>query len=184
MKIYTKTGDDGETGLFGGPRVVKHHPRIAAYGDVDELNAVIGWARCESPPRETPEALARVQGQLFAVGAELASPNPPAMGTEMIGDKQIAFLEQTIDWHESGLAPLREFILPGGSRGAAALHMARTVCRRAERNVVALSQTPGEQVSPRIIIYMNRLSDLLFVLARTANAEAGRGDVPWEKEPL
>jgi cob(I)alamin adenosyltransferase len=180
MKIYTKTGDEGETGLFAGPRVPKCHPRIAAYGEVDELNTVIGVARAEGPPAEIDELLGRIQNELFSVGAELATPDPAKHGTNLIGEPQVLALEQAIDRFEAGLAPLKQFILPGGSRAAAALHLARAVCRRAERKVVALAQS-GTAVSPALIRYLNRLSDLLFVLARGANSAAGLADVPWEK---
>jgi cob(I)alamin adenosyltransferase len=182
MKIYTKTGDNGETGLFGGPRVPKDSPRIEAFGAVDELNALVGLARAESLPREIDELLARIQSELFDLGAQLATPDPAAHGTALIGAGQIAALEAAIDGFEATLKPLQQFILPGGARGAAALHVARTVCRRAERRVVALSHTAGNNVSADLIVYLNRLSDLLFVLARAANAAAGEGDVPWKKQ--
>lgn len=182
MKIYTKTGDSGETGLFGGPRVRKDSLRIEAYGTVDELNAVLGFARAESLPPEIDNLLARVQSELFDVGAELATPEPRQHGTALVGPGHIAELERDIDRFEATLAPLKQFILPGGTRGAAALHVARTVCRRAERCVVALVHTPSEIVSNEIVIYLNRLGDLLFVLARAANAASGQADVPWKKQ--
>jgi cob(I)alamin adenosyltransferase len=182
MKIYTKTGDSGETGLFGGPRVPKDSPRIEAFGAVDELNALVGLARAESLPPEIDELLARIQSELFDLGAQLSTPDPAAHGTALIGAGQIAALETAIDRFEATLTPLKQFILPGGTRGAAALHVARTVCRRAERRVVALSHTTDSIVSADLIIYLNRLSDLLFVLARAANAAAGHGDVPWKKQ--
>lgn len=181
MKIYTKTGDQGETGLFGGPRVRKDHPRIEAYGTVDELNALLGVVRSESPPEEIDALLAEIQNSLFDLGAELASPDPARMGTSNIGPEQIARLEKAIDRCEAGLPPLKTFILPGGARPAAWLHLARTVCRRAERRLISLAQ--GETVSGHLIVYLNRLSDLLFILAREANQQAGRTDVPWEKPP-
>src|SRR5438270_6184221 len=182
MKIYTKTGDSGETGLFGGPRVRKDSPRIEAYGTVDELNAVLGFARGESLPPEIDHLLARVQSELFDVGAELATPEPQQHGTALVGPRHISELERAIDRFVAPLAPLKQFILPGGTRGAAALHVARTVCRRAERRVIALVHAPAETISNDIVIYLNRLGDLLFVLARAANAAAGQGDVRWKKQ--
>src|SRR5579883_2858411 len=139
MKIYTKTGDDGQTGLFAGPRVRKDHPRITSYGTVDELNALLGLVRSESPPAGLDLLIERIQNELFDLGAELATPDPERHGLRILGPKQIAALEAAIDLHESHLEPLRQFVLPGGSRTAALLHLARTVCRRAERDVVALA---------------------------------------------
>lgn len=179
MKIYTKTGDAGETGLFGGPRVRKDSPRIEAYGTVDELNAVLGLARCGPLPGEIDALLARVQHELFDLGAELATPEPARLGTATLGPAHVAALEAAIDHHEAALEPLSEFILPGGTRPAAELHLARTVCRRAERRLVAL--WASERISGQLIVYLNRLGDLLFVLARAANRAAGRPDVPWHK---
>lgn len=180
MKIYTRTGDLGETGLFGGPRVSKDAPRIEAYGTVDELNSVLGLARAESPPPALDALLARVQNELFDLGAELASPDPARQGTGVLGMRQVAELEQAIDRLETDLPPLKQFVLPGGCRGAACLHLARTVCRRAERRVVGLSHTEAERVAPHLLIYLNRLSDFLFVAARWLNAQAGVADVPWQ----
>lgn len=180
-KIYTKTGDDGETGLFGGPRVAKDDVRIEAYGAVDEVNSFLGLARCEKLSTETDALLAAVQNELFSLGAELATPNPSKHGTELISQRQIEALEQAIDKHDAKLAALRTFILPGGTRAAALLHVARTVCRRAERRVVTLRRTNRNTVRTECIVYLNRLSDLLFVLARAANAGAGQVDVPWQK---
>lgn len=181
MKIYTKTGDAGETGLFGGGRVSKDHPRVTAYGDVDELNAAIGVARAAPPEKLAAELLEQIQRDLFAVGAELAAPEPAKLSKTLaghpIGEPDVTRLERAIDAHEALLPPLREFILPGGSPKAAGLHFARTTCRRAERSVVALRHAAA--VSPAILRYLNRLSDLLFVLARAANAQAGRPDVRW-----
>ena len=182
-KIYTKTGDSGETGLFGGPRVKKDSARIEAYGTVDELNAVLGLARTEALPTEVDEALARIQNVLFEIGAELATPNPAAHGIQTVGATHIAALETWIDHHESQLPPLKTFILPGGSRGAGYLHLARTVCRRAERRLVTLLAQPQQRVSTQLVIYLNRLSDLLFVLARATNAAAQQPDVPWHRGP-
>jgi cob(I)alamin adenosyltransferase len=181
MRIYTRTGDEGETGLFGGPRVRKDDARIEAYGTVDELNAAIGIARCESLPPEIDQCLLRVQNELFSVGAELATPDPDKHGTALIGDRHIAALEAAIDRLEEGLPKLRTFILPGGSRGAALLHVARGVCRRAERCVVTLARIPAMSVSPRMIRYLNRLGDYLFVAARTAASAAGSPEISWEK---
>ncbi len=180
MKIYTKTGDQGETGLYGGPRVRKDHPRIEAYGAVDELNAVLGLVRAESPPAEIDALLAEIQNLLFDLGAQLATPEPARMGTENIGAAQISRIETAIDRFEAGLEPLKVFILPGGTRAAAGLHLARTVCRRAERRLISLAAS--ETISEALIVYLNRLGDLLFVLAREANRAAGRPDVPWEKQ--
>ena len=183
MKIYTKTGDSGETGLFGGGRIPKDSLRVAAYGEVDELNAALGMARALDPPEFADALLQAIQRDLFTVGAELATPDPDKLHKALsrsraaIGESDITALEHAIDGHESRLEPLKNFILPGGAPKAAALHLARTVCRRAERAVVALAR--DEQISPAILRYLNRLSDLLFVLARAANAHAGRPDVKW-----
>ena len=181
MKIYTKTGDEGETGLFAGPRVPKDHPRIEAYGDVDELNSVLGVVRAAGPPAELDELLARIQNELFSVGAELATPDPVKQGTNLIAEAHVVALEQAIDRFEARLTPLKQFVLPGGTQPAALLHLARTVCRRAERRVMALVHASNEPISQIIIRYLNRLSDLLFVLARGANSAAGWADVPWNK---
>lgn len=181
MKIYTKTGDSGETGLFAGPRVSKDDPRIEAYGTVDELNTILGLARCEALPSEIDTFLARVQNELFDMGAELATPDPQARGTNLISSAQVMALEKTIDRFEANLPILKTFILPGGTCGAAWLHLARTVCRRAERRVVTLMGCPGQAVSSNVLVYLNRLSDVLFVLARAVNAAAGQADVKWQK---
>lgn len=178
-KIYTKTGDDGETGLFGEPRVRKDHPRIEAYGTVDELNAVLGIVRTQAPPPEVDALLAAIQNQLFDLGAELAAPEPQKFGIVGVGPKQIAALEAAIDRHDADLAPLRQFILPGGTPAAAHLHLARTVCRRAERRLLTLAAVAS--ISPHTVVYLNRLSDLLFVLARWTNRQAGAADIPWQK---
>lgn len=181
MKIYTKTGDGGQTGLFAGPRVAKDDARIEAYGAVDELNAWIGLVRAEAPTSAIDAVLARIQHELFAVGAELATPDPDARNLRLIGQEQIAALEAAIDRNEALLAPLEQFILPGGTRIASQLHVARCVCRRAERRLVTLAASQPQASFSTLIAYLNRLSDLLFVLARVANAIAGMPDVPWQK---
>jgi cob(I)alamin adenosyltransferase len=181
MKIYTKTGDAGETGLFGGGRVPKNHPRVEAYGDVDELNAVVGLARSLEALPKVDEVLVSVQRDLFAIGALLATPNREKMREHLekarIDEERIGQLEAAIDSADRELEPLRAFIVPGGTQKAAALHVARTVCRRAERRVVELSG--AEDIPSLVIIYLNRLSDLLFTLARLANRLAGKGEVSW-----
>jgi len=181
MRIYTRTGDEGTTGLFGGARVPKDDARVEAYGDVDELNATLGLARAiETEPR-IDETLVAVQRDLFALGALLATPDPVKMREQLakarIDDTRIAQLEHTIDEGEAELTPLRAFIVPGGTPKAATLHVARTVCRRAERRVVHLAHTVD--LPPVVAIYLNRLSDLLFVLARVATRRAGAGEVTW-----
>lgn len=180
MKIYTKTGDNGTTGLFGGARVSKADARVEAYGTLDELNAHIGVVRA-CLGNDWPSAeLSKVQSDLFVVGAELACvPGKEAtMRMALVSEAHIAELEQWIDDGETRVEPLRAFVLPGGTPAAAALHVARTVCRRAERLCVALGAEP---TPPRVevVTYLNRLSDLLFVWARGANAGAGVADVPW-----
>jgi cob(I)alamin adenosyltransferase len=181
MKIYTKTGDEGQTGLFGGPRVRKDDVRIEAYGTVDELNATIGVARCQSLPPAIDQCLLRVQSELFSVGAELATPDPQKHGTALVGERQIAALESAIDELEQTLPALRNFILPGGSPAAASLHVARGICRRTERRVVTLASQPQTAISPHIIRYLNRLGDYLFVAARSAGQQASVAEIPWEK---
>lgn len=181
MRIYTRTGDEGDTGLFGGGRVSKDDPRVEAYGAVDELNAAIGMARAIELMPRIDEILAPVQRDLFGLGAILATPDLVKMHEQLaktrIDDGRIAQLERAIDAGEEELEPLKAFILPGGTPKAAALHVARTVCRRAERRVVHLQQTV--ELPPLVTIYLNRLSDLLFVLARVANRRAGAGEVTW-----
>jgi cob(I)alamin adenosyltransferase len=181
VKIYTRTGDAGDTGLFGGGRVPKDDPRVEAYGDVDELNAVIGMARAVEQMTRIDEVLVPVQRDLFAIGALLATPDRDRMAQHLekarIDEDRIAQLERSIDDAESELEPLRAFILPGGTPKAAALHVARTVCRRAERRVVQLQRTV--EIPGLAVIYLNRLSDLLFTLARLANRRAGAGEVTW-----
>ncbi len=181
MKIYTKTGDDGSTGLFGGPRVRKDDPRIEAYGTVDELNAALAMARSEQLPAEISAVIERAQHELFAVGAQLATPDPKAHSMALLTDEHLATLEADIDRFEASLSPLKQFILPGGTPAATRLHFARTLCRRAERRLITLTAQPQEAVDPRMQIYLNRLSDLLFVLARAANQAAQQPDVPWTK---
>lgn len=181
MKIYTKTGDQGQTGLFGGPRVAKCDLRIDAYGQVDELNAVLGQARCQPLPPPLDQTLQRVQHELFAVGAELASPNPQRHGLVLLGPAAIQRLEAEIDQLDETLPPLKQFILPSGCQAAAMLHVARAVCRRAERAVVALANSPGTKLSPHLLAYLNRLGDYLFVAARYANLQAGVAEVAWNK---
>lgn len=181
MKIYTKTGDQGETGLFGGGRVPKDHPRVAAYGDVDELNSVIGVVRASEPAGFFDDLLQSVQQDLFSIGGHLATPAAErvskALEKATLSPDRVAEFERAIDHAEQELAPLRSFVLPAGVPKAAALHLARTVCRRAERSVVHLSQS--SEVPSLFLIYLNRLSDLLFTLARLANKRAGVRDVTW-----
>jgi cob(I)alamin adenosyltransferase len=178
MKIYTRTGDTGETSLFGGTRVGKADPRVAAYGDVDELNAHLGFARATGTDAEIDEVLVRLQRDLFAVGAQLADPTGTVsskVAKAELTDADVVRLEQVIDRFEHELPPLREFILAGGSASGAALHVARAVCRRAERQMVTL--TPP--VAATLLRYVNRLSDLLFVLARAANHRANSPESIW-----
>ena len=179
MKIYTRTGDLGETGLLGGPRVGKDIVRIEAYGTVDELNASLGLVRAEPLPADADAVLSRIQAELFEVGAELATPDPAAKGTRTVGADRVAALEADIDRFEATLPPLRYFILPAGTRSAATLHLARTICRRAERRLVTLIRQADPPVSPILLGYLNRLGDLLFVLARVCNAQAGQSDTAW-----
>ena len=180
MKIYTKTGDKGETSLFGGKRVPKDDPRIEAYGTVDELNSVIGTARSFNENKILDLVLAEIQNQLFVLGADLATPldvkNP---SIKRITIKDFTSLEGIIDDFESKIGPVNSFILPGGSQAASFLHNARTVCRRAERLVASLRKK--EEASEETLIFLNRLSDLLFVLARYVNKISGVKDVPWKQ---
>lgn len=178
MKIYTKKGDAGDTGLFGGGRVPKSDPRVDAYGHVDELNAWIGVARAWCREESVLEALAEVQGDLFVVGAILATPNPARRKGEKftLHAARIEALEEAIDAWEEDLGPLRSFVLPGGGRCGALLHAARTVCRRAERAVVGLG---AEELPDTVIPYLNRLSDWLFVCARWVNREEGEEETTW-----
>lgn len=181
MRIYTRTGDAGATGLFGGGRVAKDHPRVAAYGDVDELNSVIGLARATAPCDLEDALLETIQRDLFAIGGHLATPDPDkvraALEKAELSPARVAEFEAAMDAADAELAPLTAFILPGGSPKAAALHVARTVCRRAERSVVHLAAET--EVPELFVIYLNRLSDLLFTLARLANHRGGIADVTW-----
>jgi cob(I)alamin adenosyltransferase len=182
VKIYTRGGDAGETSLFGGERVRKDHLRVEAYGGVDETNAAIGLALVDLGDADVRECLSEVQRRLFDVGGELATPDVEdrerrGKGIPRVGDADVLALEQAIDRFESELAPLKNFVLPGGARAAAALHLARTTCRRAERRVVGLSE--HAPVAPVLVRYLNRLSDLLFVLARVANRRAGVAEPTW-----
>lgn len=181
MKIYTRTGDSGETGLFGGGRVSKHHLRVAAYGDVDELNSALGVVRATEPADFHDALLEEIQRDLFAIGGHLATPDPEkvlkALEKAALSEGRITAFEAAIDAMDAQLPALRAFVLPAGTPKAAALHLARTVCRRAERSVVALAH--AESVPELFLVYLNRLSDLLFTLARAANADAGQGDVTW-----
>jgi cob(I)alamin adenosyltransferase len=177
MKIYTKTGDSGETGLWGGLRIAKDAARVQAYGTIDECNAAIGVARASGTDAGLDAILAHIQNQLFVVGADLATPGEAA-NIPRIGAEEIAFLEHSIDTLEQQLEPLKQFILPGGTLAAAQLHLARTICRRAERWVVGLARQEPT-LSEHVGVYLNRLSDCLFVLARAANARAKVADVPW-----
>ena len=179
MKIYTKTGDSGETSLFDGTRVPKTDPRVVAYGDVDELQACLGMARATKLPADVDEICVALQRDLFALGARLADPShkiAPRVTKIVINDESVARLEGWIDSLETGLPPLRHFILSGGGPGGAALHLARTVCRRAERATLALG---ADAVEPVVRVYLNRVSDLLFVMARAANHRAGVPEVEW-----
>ncbi len=180
MKIYTKTGDEGETGLFGGARVSKASLRVAAYGDVDELNSAIGWARVAVSNADLDALLNRIQNDLFEVGAELGSTadRKSKGGLPLIAEAQVQSLERAIDKYEEGPPALESFVLPGGSEIAARFHLARCICRRAERKVVALGAE--ETLRGELFRYLNRLSDLLFTLARYANHAAAVQDIPWK----
>ncbi len=181
MKIYTKTGDKGETTLFGGGRVSKDHARVAAYGDVDELNSMLGVVRATEPAGFFDPLLEAIQRDLFAIGGHLATPDPgrvaKALEKAALSPARVGEFEQVMDDAERELAPLRAFVLPAGTPKAAGLHLARTVCRRAERSVVHLAQ--NDEVPALFLIYLNRLSDLLFTLARMANHRSGVSDVTW-----
>jgi len=173
-KVYTKTGDTGQTSLANGDRVSKSSLRVSAYGDVDELNSVLGLARCRISDASLQPLLQQVQNDLFVLGADLATPHPDSSKPDpvrRIAAPEIESLEKAIDRHNETLPALREFILPGGSESGALLHVARAVARRAERTTVALAQS--ETINPQALIYINRLSDLLFVLARFVNRQDG-----------
>ena len=178
-KIYTRTGDQGDTGLGDGTRVRKDHARVEAYGTVDELNSVIGLLLTHALPDPVRDCLVEIQHRLFDLGGELSIP-----GHLMLEASAVSMLEQTLDGLNADLAPLKEFILPGGTAAAAACHLARAVCRRAERRVVSLAQ--DEAINPVAVRYLNRLSDLLFVMARHLNRTAGVPDVLWrhERQPM
>jgi len=173
-KIYTRTGDDGTTGLADGSRVAKDAPRVEAIGTVDELNSVIGLLLCEDLPAEARACLSDVQHDLFDLGGELSVP-----GHTLMGEAHSQRLENALDAFNAKLPALKDFILPGGSRAAGLAHVARTVARRAERTLVALAKT--DPLAPPLLQYMNRLSDLLFVLARVLNRHAGGGDIYWQQ---
>ena len=179
MKLYTKTGDDGTTGLFGGGRLPKASARVAAYGTVDETNAAIGVARATTLDGRMDAVLEGVQQDLFALGAELGCVpgRESKLPMPLLGQAHVQRLEAAIDEADAASPPLKSFVLPGGSPQAASLHVARTVCRRAERAVLSLEDAPARR---EVVVYLNRLSDLLFALARQANVVAGVNDVPWK----
>jgi cob(I)alamin adenosyltransferase len=180
VRIYTKTGDDGMTGLLGSGRVYKDDVRVEAYGTVDELNAALGVGRAHDLDRLADELVSTLQDELFILGSALADPSPDGPFHHSVTPDMAERLEQAIDVMETELEPLTQFILPGGHPGAAQIHLARTICRRAERLVVHLSHKHGEHVPSLIIVYLNRLSDLLFVLARAINHRAGITDIQWK----
>lgn len=190
MKIYTKTGDAGTTGLFAGPRVYKDAPRIQAYGTVDELNACLGVVIAALPEDLSSSLLHEsslhqiirgIQSDLFCVGAELATPDPDKQDMRMLPDSRIETIEKWIDAAEKELPTLTAFILPGGCDTAAQLHLARTICRRAEREVVSLAREPEVADYMQLVVYLNRLGDFLFVLARLANFRTGHQEPEWHK---
>jgi cob(I)alamin adenosyltransferase len=183
-KIYTKTGDDGTTALFGGTRVLKHGIRIESYGTVDELNAVLGMVLTHEMSEQLRGELTQLSSDLFTLGADLATPldPPPTYHIPRIVEEHVAGLERKIDAHDATLPELKAFILPGGTQAAAGLHLARTVCRRAERRCVLLAE--NEDVGEYVVRYLNRLSDYLFMAARVANHTAGVVDVPWRSSTL
>lgn len=185
-KVYTRTGDRGDTALVGGRRVAKDSPRIVAYGTIDELNSTLGLVRSlaserkDKASRQLVELLAALQNELFDLGSELATPEDAEYeGMWRVGDAEIAALERTIDAHQKTLEPLRSFILPGGGMLGATLHQARTICRRAEVEILRLSRV--EAISPLALRYVNRLSDLLFVLARWIAKQTGENEFLWER---
>ncbi|MGH3117860.1 MAG: cob(I)yrinic acid a,c-diamide adenosyltransferase [Gaiellales bacterium] len=178
MKIYTRTGDDGSTGLLGPERVLKNAPRVEAFGTLDELNAALGAVRSRDAERWLETELVSLQSKLFNVGAEVATTDPRMLDKlDRITEEDIGSLERWIDRLDAELPPLRQFVLPAGSRLATELHRARTVCRRAERRLVALQQQ--DEIEPRLVRYLNRLADLLFVMARWCNQRAGVPDMEW-----
>lgn len=182
-KLYTRTGDRGETALLGGKRVPKDHPRVEAYGSIDELNSALGVAVSFIRQRRVAAALQSIQNELLNIGSDLAGERGrgPEKGRTFIDpESRIAGLERLIDEYDAKVPPLRTFIIPSGSQAGALLHLARSVCRRAERAVVRLSRQ--ENVGPYVIVYLNRLSDLLFVLARYVNKAARKPETPWRKE--
>lgn len=181
MKIYTKTGDDGTTGLFNGERVSKYNLRVEAYGTVDELNSIIGLSRTVCDNDTLSDTLKNISNMLFNLGSDLATPYnpPPKFAVIRLNPENITFLENLIDEYTDELPPLRNFILPGGSLCSAYLHHARTVCRRAERLIVRLSET--DEIGNNVVIFINRLSDYLFTAARMANHLENVKDVEWEK---
>jgi cob(I)alamin adenosyltransferase len=179
VRIYTKTGDSGQTSLFDNTRVSKADPRVDAYGEVDELNAQLGSVCASGVDADLADEIEKIQKELFAVGARLADPRSriaERVTKAAIEEKDITRLERLIDTLEAEVPPLRRFILPGGSSSGALLHQARTVCRRVERRIVALGP---QAVEPIVIVYLNRLSDLLFVMARAANHRAGMPEIEW-----
>lgn len=180
-RIYTRTGDQGETGLFLGPRVGKDMPRIEVIGTLDELNAILGSARSGALPAEIDPILERVQNELFVLGAEISTPDPSQLAMPRLERGHVEAIESDIDRFTEKLPPLTNFILPGGTPSAADLHLARAVCRRAERRLVTLLREVPEEISLILLAYLNRLADLLFVLARAANSLAHRPDVAWQK---
>ena len=185
MKIYTKQGDEGQTVLFDGTRVAKDHLRIQIYGTIDELNSYLGLAVAECGHPSLRELLGQLQRQLLTLGSDLATPAGARNEAKVrrIGEREVAFLEQQIDEATAQLPPLKRFIVPGGRRTAAQLHVARTICRRAERLVVShIQNKPGDDVGPQPLIFINRLSDLLFTLARLANKLDGVSDIEWKNE--
>ena len=187
MRIYTRTGDEGETGLYGGQRVGKDDVRVEAYGAVDEANAVLGIAATHlTQDEELHELILRLQSELFTVGADLATPleREAKAGKSLVPRVEAAHtkaLEDWIDRYEADLSPLTNFILPGGTPAAASLHHARTVARRAERRAVTLLRAAPDDVNPEVLRYLNRLADLLFVLARAANRRAAVEDIAWKR---
>ena len=183
--LYTRTGDAGKTSLFGGRRVAKDHPRVVAYGTIDELNSVLGVAISFMRQRPLIASLHKIQNELFNIGAELASDKPvrrrkKRSETFALAAASTTYLEQLIDEYDAKVAPLKTFILPSGSNAATFMHQARTVCRRAERNVVTLARK--EKLNPEILAYLNRLNDLLFALARYLNKSARRRELLWTQD--